>query len=159
MSERERPPTDGSGTAAPRPPARDPRVAAEGDRAGGLEFEAESRLALRTILLLRRAGPPDPYGLGRPEMTQRGLAVALAVSQGAISKLLRRLEAADVVARLRCHVPGERRRVWCYGLTLRGSELAGRYFRRAGHLGTDRVAGGPAGGGPGPPGPPTASIG
>ena len=61
------------------------------------------------------------------------MARGLSATQGAVSKVLRRLTAADVVRPQRRHVPGRSRRVKVYLLTFRGDELV-REIQRAEHL-------------------------
>jgi len=98
------------------PPSVDGRLSA---------VNAESvRLALRVVVQLDRLGPPGPDGSARPEATQGGLAVALGVTQGAVSKVLARLAAVDIVAQERRHVRGRDRRVRVYYLSREGVGLA-----------------------------------
>jgi hypothetical protein len=82
------------------------------------------RLALRVVVQLDRLGPPGPDGSARPEATQDGLASNLGVTQGAVSKVLARLVAAEVVRQERRHVHGVDRRVRVYYLTPQGEGLA-----------------------------------
>lgn len=82
------------------------------------------RLALRVVVRLDRLGPPGPDGTARPEATQVGLAEAIGVTQGAVSKVLSRLAAVNIVAQERRHVPGRDRRVRVYYLSREGTELA-----------------------------------
>lgn len=90
------------------------------------------RLALRVILHLSRIGRPLPDDIARPESTQRGVADSLRTTQGAISKVLHRLSAVDVVGHSRGHVRGQDRRVHTYYVTAKGEELARRYREKYG---------------------------
>jgi DNA-binding PadR family transcriptional regulator len=87
-------------------------------------FEERVRLSIKVVVLLDHWGPPDNNGSARREMTQQGLAETLSVTQGAISKVLIRLAAADVVRTNRRHVAGLARRVRVYSLTRDGERLA-----------------------------------
>jgi len=82
------------------------------------------RLALRLLVQLDRVGGLGPNGDGRPEATQEGLAEALHVTQGAVSKVLGRLMAVNIVAQERRHVRGRDRRVRVYFLSREGVGLA-----------------------------------
>jgi DNA-binding MarR family transcriptional regulator len=86
--------------------------------------EDQVRLALRIVVHLRTFGSLGDDGLGKPESTQQGMAEALSVTQGAVSKIVRRLVAADVLRQERQHVHGQARRVRVYLLTRVGEELA-----------------------------------
>jgi len=90
------------------------------------------RLSLRLVVQLSRVGPPGPDGEARRESTQEGLAQALSATQGAVSKVLRPLVAADVVHRERYHVQGMHRRVRVYFLTRQGEALAREIRERFG---------------------------
>ncbi len=91
------------------------------------------RLALRVVLHLSHIGRPSPDDIARPESTQLGIVAALQTSQGAVSKVLRRLAAADVVGHSRQHVRGQDRRVQAYFVTAKGEELARRYREKHGY--------------------------
>ena len=94
---------------------------------------AESvRLALRVVVQLDRLGPPGPDGTAGPEATQDGLAESLGVTQGAVSKVLARLVAVEVVSHERRHVRGRDRRVRVYFLSREGEGLAHEIERRFG---------------------------
>ena len=84
------------------------------------------RLALRIVLHLSHVEPPEGGGSVRPEATQQGIASCLKVTQGAVSKVLQRLEAAEVVRHKSHHVRGGIRRMRAYSLTARGLELVRR---------------------------------
>ena len=90
------------------------------------------RLALRVVVQLDRLGPPGPDGTAGPEATQDGLAESLGVTQGAVSKVLARLVAVDVVSHERRHVRGRDRRVRVYFLSREGEGLAHEIERRFG---------------------------
>ena len=90
------------------------------------------QLALRVVVFLGRLGPPNNGGTARWESTQRGLAQQLSVTQGAVSKVLARLVAAEVVQRERRHVHGAPRRVKVYFLTRQGEVLAREIGQRFG---------------------------
>jgi len=87
-------------------------------------LEERVRLALRVVVLLDRWGPPGDNGSARWEATQQGLAESLSVTQGALSKVLSRLTAADVVTSDPRHVRGMARRVRVYSLTRDGEAMA-----------------------------------
>jgi hypothetical protein len=87
-------------------------------------FEERVRLSIRVVVLLDHWGPPGDNGSSRRETTQQGLAEALAVTQGALSKVLNRLVAAGMVRTDRRHVAGLSRRVRVYSLTRDGETLA-----------------------------------
>jgi len=80
----------------------------------------ETSLALRVIAHLANTGPPLETGLGRAESTQAGIARSLQVTQGGVSKVLRKLRDGDIVRNERRHVPGHSLRVTVYSLTRRG---------------------------------------
>lgn len=96
--------------------------------------EEHVRLALRVVVHLHQVGPPGPDGEARPESTQEGVALALSVTQGAVSKVLTRLVAADAVGRERRHVRGRDRRVRVYYLLPRGEALARQIEQRFGFV-------------------------
>lgn len=83
-------------------------------------IDEQTQLSLRIVAHLARVGPPDENGVGRPGSTQEGMAETLAVTQGAVSKVLQKLLAVDLVRRELHHVPGRVRRVEVYALTRRG---------------------------------------
>jgi DNA-binding MarR family transcriptional regulator len=89
----------------------------------------EIRLALRIVVHLAQLGPMDYTA--RPEATQQGIASSLQVTQGAVSKVLRRLGAADVVQHERHHVWSRARRMQAYFLTPKGLDIARRFRERA----------------------------
>jgi DNA-binding MarR family transcriptional regulator len=86
--------------------------------------EDRVRLSLRILAHLARVGPLGSDEVASPESTQQGIARALSVTQGAVSKILGPLVAAEVIRRERRHVRGKDRRVKVYFLTVRGDELA-----------------------------------
>jgi len=90
------------------------------------------RLSLRLVVQLSWVGPPGDDGAARKASTQEGLAEALAVTQGAVSKVLRRLVAAEMVCQERRHVRGVGRRVRVYFLSREGEALARQIRNRFG---------------------------
>ena len=90
------------------------------------------RLALRLVVRLDLLRAPGPDGEALPEATQEELAEALKVTQGAVSKVLARLMAVDVIAQDRRHVRGRERRVRVYFLSAQGRELAREIEQRFG---------------------------
>jgi DNA-binding MarR family transcriptional regulator len=84
----------------------------------------QTRLAIRIVLHLTRFGLPREDGYGRPEATQDGIAREMSTTQGAVSKILVRLSAAEAVRSEHRHVIGFGRRVRVYSLTRRGELLA-----------------------------------
>lgn len=86
-------------------------------------MDDQTQLSIRIVAHLARVGPPSESGLVRQESTQQGMAVALAVTQGAVSKVLEKLVAVELVRREQLHVPGRVRRVRVYSLTRRGEVL------------------------------------
>jgi len=111
-------------------PAWDPPIVPR--RAVSEPNDERVRLALRMVVYLDQVGPPNDGGTVAPEATQEGLASALSATQGAVSKVLRRLEAANVVDRESRHVRGRDRRVQVYFLTASGAELAREIEERFG---------------------------
>jgi DNA-binding MarR family transcriptional regulator len=96
--------------------------------AGPLDPRSEQvRLALRVVLHLARTGVLETGETVHAESTQQGMAASLNATQGAVSKVLQRLVAAEVVKHDRHHVWGQGRRMRAYSLTARGAELARRY--------------------------------
>lgn len=117
--------------AAPRDDAR----LASGNAPVSPEIAANAeqiQLALRVLLLLSRIGRPSPDDIARPESTQQGIADTLHATQGAVSKVLQRLSAADVVRHTSLRVRGRTRRVRVYFVTVRGGDLAKRYREKHG---------------------------
>jgi len=86
--------------------------------------EERLRLSERMVAHLFRYRGLGPDDVARPDVTQRGIAVALDADQRAVSKVLLRLIAAGVVSEDRRHVRGGSRRVKVYTLTRRGEALA-----------------------------------
>jgi len=70
---------------------------------------------------LGRLGNDDVAKLG---YTQRGMTEALGIPQGALAKVLSRLQEADIVESHRMHVSGEPRRLKVYRLTGLGESVA-----------------------------------
>ena len=117
-------------TAPTHPPAWEPLVT--GPAAGPDPLEERVRLALRVVVHLHRFTLPSDGGVAPPELTQEGVALTLSVTQGAVSKVLRRLVAADAVGHERRHVPRRNRRVRVYYLLPRGQLLAREIEERFG---------------------------
>ena len=92
--------------------------------------QQEIRLALRVVLHLSHAGPLEAGSVVSPRSTQQGMASDLGVTQGAVSKVLRRLAAAGVVRHARHHVQGRGRRMRAYCLTARGLDIVRRWQER-----------------------------
>jgi len=90
------------------------------------------RLSLRIVVQLDRWRPPSDGGSARWESTQQGLAARLSATQGAVSKVLSRLVAADVVYGGLRHVHGLDRRTRVYYLTAQGAGLAREIEQRFG---------------------------
>ena len=93
-----------------RPPAWEPFLPGP-EQPMGLR-DQRVRLALRIVVRLHRVGVPGPDGEARPESTQECVALALSVTQGAVSKVLARLVAVDVVGVESRHVRGRVRLVF-----------------------------------------------
>lgn len=118
----------------------------------GERHRQEVLLALRLLLTLTAAPPPDGgVVVAAYAATQEGLASKLAVTQGAVSKVLRQLRAAGVIRRDKGHVAGFSRRVGLYSLTPRGTALVQTYRARFGAvdpppLGAERTRAPPSAG-------------
>ena len=84
----------------------------------------------RILLVLAREGRLGDDTLVRPVRTQAGLVDALASNQSAVSKVLRRLVAAELLTEERRHVAGRNQRLKVYALTRRGEQLARELARR-----------------------------
>jgi DNA-binding MarR family transcriptional regulator len=98
-----------------------------------VEVAAEQvRLSERVVLQLGRLGRVDPLAPVPPGRTQQGLTATLASTQSSVSKVLRRLESAEILTAERRHVIGASQRMKIYALTLRGELLARELARRRG---------------------------
>lgn len=84
------------------------------------------------ILHLAAIGRIGPDDLGLPGNTQRGMSEALGVRQGNLTKILSRLESAELVEVHRRHVRGEPRRLKVYRLTGLGESVARDLRHRTG---------------------------
>jgi DNA-binding MarR family transcriptional regulator len=84
------------------------------------------------VVHLARVGQLASDDVARFESTQAGIAASLATTQGAVSKILARLRAAEVVRRERRHVRGQPRRMKVYFLTRRGEILAAEIREKLG---------------------------
>ncbi len=97
------------------------------------------RLALRTVVHLSQLDPPVLASAEAPQRsTQQGIALALSATQGAVSKVLRRLIAGGLVRWERRHVAGRYRRVRVYFLTPDGGRIASEAWERLPTLRADR---------------------
>lgn len=102
-------------------PPVDPKASVPADRV---------RLSERILIVLAREGRLADDSPVRPGRTQAGLVDALTSDQSAVSKVLRRLVAAELVTEERRHVPGHDQRLKVYALTRRGEILAREVARR-----------------------------
>jgi len=89
-----------------------------------LPTPSQVRLSGRIVLHLFFLGRIGPDDVGLPGGTQQGIGDALRAEQSAVSKVLRRLVAAEVLVVSRRHVRGRERRLNVYTLTRRGELLA-----------------------------------
>ncbi|MHB8352545.1 MAG: PKD domain-containing protein [Thermoplasmata archaeon] len=94
-----------------------------------------TREVLVRLYRLGRVGRDEVPG---SEWTQSGLSQALEIPQNALSNILRRLVAADILVEELSHVRGRPRRVKIYRLTREGETLA-RTFAREDSPGADRA--------------------
>jgi DNA-binding transcriptional ArsR family regulator len=104
-----------------------------GERAGGSRdippgLVTPQRLTYQLIRHLSSLPRLWPGDLPTREWTQAGMAAALGVGQSAVSRILRRLTAANVVRMETSHVRESNRRMRVYRLTERGERL-GRAIR------------------------------
>lgn len=88
------------------------------------------RLALLVLLELPSDADSGAIVVAPASATQEGLARRLGVTQGAVSKVVRRLIAVGVVRQGRGHVAGGGRQVRFYALTERGHQLVLAYRER-----------------------------
>ncbi len=88
------------------------------------------RLSERIIIALAREGRLGDDAPARVVRTQAGLASTLESNQSAVSKVLRRLVAAELLTEERRHVQGGSQRLKVYALTRRGELLAREVARR-----------------------------
>jgi DNA-binding MarR family transcriptional regulator len=88
------------------------------------------KLSERVVLQLGRLGRIEPDAPVRAERTQQGLAEATSSNQSAVSKVLRRLVAAEILLEERRHIVGSSQRKKAYSLTRRGELLAREVARR-----------------------------
>jgi DNA-binding MarR family transcriptional regulator len=103
-----RPEAINSAAPAPIPP----QVSEDADLAGRV---------IRHLASLGRLGNDE---VGRLGFTQRGMIDALGIRQGTLTKVLSRLEAAQVIEVDRRHVQGQPRRLNVYRLTALGESVA-----------------------------------
>ena len=87
-------------------------------------------LAARVLLHLAQLPPLGPNDLASLGCTQQGMVTELAVRQGSLTKVLRRLLAGDAVAVKRRYVSGANQRLKVYRLTALGESLARDVRRR-----------------------------
>jgi DNA-binding MarR family transcriptional regulator len=88
------------------------------------------RLSESIVIALAREGRLGDDSPVRSARTQAGLASALSSNQSAVSKVLRRLVAAELLTEQRRHVQGRSQRLKVYALTRRGELLAREVARR-----------------------------
>jgi DNA-binding PadR family transcriptional regulator len=81
-------------------------------------------LAARVLLHLAQLPPLGPNDLASLGHTQQGMVTALAVRQGSLTKVLRRLLAGDAVTVERRYVAGAEQRLKVYRLSPLGETLA-----------------------------------
>lgn len=96
-----------------------------------LEDFGEARLAMRLVIWLSKFSRGEPEVPPIEALTQAGLGAALSASQGAISRILTRLAAAEVLVGERRRVRGRLRAVKIYRLTWKGEELVRELSRAA----------------------------
>jgi DNA-binding MarR family transcriptional regulator len=111
-------------------PSEEPPVSASVDPPLPAPVAELARLSERVVVQLARSGRMDPEAPVRRERTQQGLAEVLASNQSAVSKVLRRLVAAEIVEEERRHIAGAGYRMKAYALTRRGELLAREVARR-----------------------------
>jgi len=117
------------GTSLVSPPR--PRVVGGPPVPAAVSVSADQiRLSERVVIALAREGRLGDDASVRTVRTQAGLASALASNQSAVSKVLRRLVAAELLTEERRHVQGGRQRLKVYALTRRGELLAREMARR-----------------------------
>lgn len=87
-------------------------------------------LAARVLVHLAQLPPLGPNDLASAGHTQQGMVVALAVRQGSLTKVLRRLIAGDAVTVERRYVSGANQRLKVYRLTSLGESLERDLRRR-----------------------------
>lgn len=88
------------------------------------------RLSERVVIQLARLGRLEPDAPAQRERTQQGLAEATSSNQSAVSKVLRRLVAAEVISEDRRHIVDSSQRMKAYALTRKGELLAREVARR-----------------------------
>jgi DNA-binding MarR family transcriptional regulator len=115
-------PSDPASSAAPSPAAVAPAVP---------KTSTDADTAGRVIVHLARLGRLGNDEVGRTGFTQMGIGKALDVRQGTLTKVLTRLEAAEVVVVDRRHVQGAPRRLNVYRLTALGESVARDLRRRS----------------------------
>lgn len=86
---------------------------------------------MRILVHLAAVGPQGEEGTGKERATQEGIAAQLSTTQGAVSKVLSRLVAAEAVRRDVLRVDGRVRRVRVYSLTPRGDAIARSILNRS----------------------------
>jgi PKD repeat protein/DNA-binding MarR family transcriptional regulator len=124
-------PATSAGTTAPPsreivPPAAsvDPGAAPSATAPAGQPTTEALRISQRIVLHLAAQGALGPDEVASPGFTQAGISRALGVRQNALTNVLRRLVAAEVVVEDVRHVRGQPRRLKVYRLTSRGQALA-----------------------------------
>jgi len=87
-------------------------------------LDADLRLSQRVLLHVARQGIVGPNDVAPRALSQGGMVEALAVPQGVLTGVLRRLVAAGVISEHREHARGVDRRVKVYRLTSLGEQVA-----------------------------------
>jgi DNA-binding MarR family transcriptional regulator len=82
------------------------------------------RLSQRLILHVYAQGELPPGAVAPPGLCQAGMVEALGIPQAGLAAVLKRLEAAGILATERGHVRGYDRRLKIYRLSSRGLEVA-----------------------------------
>jgi DNA-binding MarR family transcriptional regulator len=88
------------------------------------KISVEADLAGKVIVHLSMLGRLGNDEVGRLGFTQGGMSGVLGIRQGTLTKVLSRLEAAQVVEMDRRHVEGQPRRLNVYRLTALGESVA-----------------------------------
>ncbi|HEY6237565.1 MAG TPA: hypothetical protein VIZ68_00060 [Thermoplasmata archaeon] len=92
--------------------------------------DPDLRLSQRVVLHVARQGVVGPHEVAPRALSQGGMVEALAVPQGVLTGVLRRLVGAEVLSERREHAAGVDRRVKVYRLTPLGEQVARDLRRR-----------------------------